>query len=146
MSAAPGALALQSALDAPPLCLGFAPLPPGPAAAQPYVFVAMRIAKYERNGPPPSGYALRVALSANAFVGGAWALQFAGATLAQGVTKAPVRAGEFHTAAVGAKGAAVTASWDGEVLAQISDDKSAHGMAAMGSGWHASWFDNFRVY
>jgi hypothetical protein len=145
VSAAQGAVALQSALRAPPLCVGFAQLPPAPAGAAPYVFVAMRIGKYERNGPPPSGYTLKVALSANATAGGAWALQFAGATLAQGVTKAPVLPGVFHTAAVGGKGPTVTASWDGDVLAQISDSKSAYGMAAVGSGWHEAFFDNFKV-
>jgi hypothetical protein len=145
VSAAPGAVALQSALDAPPLCVGFKPLPPGPEAAQPYVFLSMRIGVYERNGPPPSGYTLRVALSENATVGGAWALQFAGASLAQGVTAAPVLAGVFHRATVSAKGGAVTASWDGQVLASVTDDKSGYGMAAVGSGWHAAWFDNFEV-
>lgn len=144
-SAAPNAVSLQNALDSPPLCLGLKEQPPGPAGEQPYVFVSMRIAKYERNGPPPSGYTLRVALSTNATVGGAWALQFAGATLAQGTTGDPVLAGQFHTAFVSAKGTAITASWDGVVLASISDTSSGYGMAALGSGWHEAWFDNFVV-
>jgi hypothetical protein len=144
-SAAPGAISLQSALDTPPLCLGLRAQPPGPAGAQPYVFVSMRIAEYVRNGPPPSGYTLRVALSTNATVGGAWALQFAGASLAQGMTSSPVLAGQFHTAAVSAKGDAVTASWDGVVLASVTATNSGYGMAAIGSGWHVAWFDNFDV-
>jgi hypothetical protein len=56
-----------------------------------------------------------------------------------------VRAGEFHTAAVGARGGAVTASWDGALLASITDGSSGYGMAAVGSGWHEAWFDNFSV-
>ena len=31
------------------------------------------------------------------------------------------------------------------VLATVQDAKSAYGMAAVGSGWHDAWFDNFAV-
>ena len=144
-AAGAGDVAFTSALDAPPLCLGIAPLAPGPAPSAPYVFLSMAIAKYERNGPPPSGYTLRVASSANASVGGAWALQFAGVSLAEGLTAAPLLPGVFHAARVSAKAGTVTASWDGAVLASVSDARASYGMAAVGSGWHGAWFDAFEV-
>ena len=143
-----GGIVIKSDLASPSLCLDLEtapPAPPPPQDAQPYVFISMRIDKYERNGPPPSGYTLRVASSVNATVGGAWALQYAGATLAQGVTAAPVVPGVFHTAAVSAQGQVVVASWDGVELARVTDSQSKFGMCAVGSGWHSAWFDNFKV-
>jgi len=107
--------------------------------------LSMPIANYERNGPPPSGYTLHVAASANATVGAAWSLNFAKNALASGVTSAPVLPGKFYTASVSAKGSVVTAVWDGVQLAQVTDTQSTHGMAALGSGWHEAWFDNFAV-
>jgi hypothetical protein len=86
-----------------------------------------------------------VAASPNATAGAPWALQFAGASLAEGVTAAPVVPGVFYKAAVRAVGGTVTASWEGAVLATVQDAKSAYGMAALGSGWHDAWFDNFAV-
>ena len=44
-----------------------------------------------------------------------------------------------------ASGKNVTARLDGSVLAQVEDSSSAYGMAAVGSGWHLSYFDNFTV-
>ena len=140
-------VALQSLLapspPAPALCVGLAALP-GPVGA-PYVAISMRIAKYERNGPPPSGYTLRVGLSPNATAGAPWQLAFAGAALAAGTTPQPVLAGVFYTAAVTAKGSAITATWAGATLASVTDTKGAYGMVAIGSGWHEAWFDNVRI-
>ena len=144
---AAGAVALRSRLASPGLCLGVQALPGPPPPPLPYVMLAMRIAVYQRNGPPPSGYTLRVTASANASAPGAWALQFAGAVLASGATPAPVLPGVFYAAEVGAAGGVVTARWAGAQLAQVNDAKglSGHGMAALGSGWHEAWFDNFSV-
>ena len=142
----PNAVALQSALATPHLCLDLEAAPPPPPPAAPYVALSMRIGVYERNGPPPSGYTLKVQLSPNATAGAAWSLNFARTVLAAGVTPAPVLPGVFYTARVAAQGATVTASWAGAQLAQVVDDKklSGYGMAAVGSGWHEAWFDNVK--
>jgi hypothetical protein len=141
-----GAVALRSLLAAPPQCLDVEalPVPPPPL---PFVLLAMRINTYVRNGPPPSGYALRVSASPNASAPGAWALQFAGRVLASGATAAPVLPGVFYAASVGAVGREVSASWEGVELARVQDAEglSGYGMAALGSGWHGAWFDSFSV-
>ena len=141
----PGAstVTLASQLATPSLCLGLEALPA--PLGNPYVFIASRIGKYVRNGPPPSGYALRVGLSPNATTGAPWQLAFATTVLAHGTTPAPVVAGAFHTAAVTAKGSTISASWDGATLASVTDTSSAFGMVAMGGGWHEAWFDNAKI-
>jgi hypothetical protein len=139
-----GAVVLASTLASPHLCLDLETLP-SPEGA-PYVAISARIAVYQRNGPPPSGYTLRVGLSPNATAGAPWQLAFAETVLASGTTAAPVLAGTFYAAAVTAKGTTITAAWAGTTLATITgDSKSGYGMAAVGSGWHNAWFDNFAV-
>ena len=57
-----GAVGLTNALDSPPLCLN-TEIGNSPDKATSYVIMAMRIANYVHNGPPPSGYTLRVSAS-----------------------------------------------------------------------------------
>ena len=66
-----GAVGLTNALDSPPLCLN-TEIGNSPDKATSYVIMAMRIANYVRNGPPPSGYTLRVSASVNARYGAAF--------------------------------------------------------------------------
>ena len=138
---------LQSLLapaPAPSLCVGLEALPS--PLGEPYVAISMRIPVYVRNGPPPSGYTLRVGLSPNATAGAPWQLNYAGATLASGTTPQPVVAGVFYPATVAAKGQQVTITWAGATLTTVTDSKSSYGMIAMGSGWHEAWFDNVRIF
>lgn len=39
----------------------------------------------------------------------------------------------------------MTASLDGQVLTQVQDNSSGYGMAAVGSGWHVAYFQNFTI-
>ena len=74
-----------------------------------------------------------------------WSLNFASTVLASGQTPHPILPGVFYTLNVTAKGTTVSASLDGVQLASITATSSSFGMAALGSGWHAAWFDSFQV-
>jgi len=136
--------AISSDLNSPPLCLDFKAIPAVPTE-KPYVMVSMRIAKYERNGPPPSGYTLRLEASVNTTAPAAWSLNFASTVLASGETPHPILPGVFYSLSVTAKGNNISATLSNTLLASIIDSSSGYGMAALGSGWHEAWFDNFAV-
>lgn len=143
---APSAQQLRSTFDG--MCLDLAPAPPPPPPVAPYLMLCARIGKYERNGPPPSGYCLTVTASANATASGAWALAFGTQRLASGATPTPVTQGTWHTLRVACAGDAVTASLDGATLgsgAVAGQKLSAYGMVALGSGWHEAWFKDLVI-
>ena len=55
--------------------------------------------------------------------------------------------GAWHTLQLDLVGTKVTGTVDGKVVGQVNDAKATftHGMVAVGSGWHAAYFDNFTV-
>ena len=123
--------------------------PVAPSSTAAFLMVAARINVYERNGAPVSGYTLTVFASDTPTAAGTWRLDFAGRTpaLANGTTASPIVPGEFHTLSVSCAGTRISASLDGIQLASVTDTaaSSAFGMAAFGSSWTKSWFDNFKV-
>ena len=62
--------------------------------------------------------------------------------LAVGPTPGPVSPGEWYELELAFVGSNVTASLDGAVLAQVTDTTTSFGNVAIGSGWHAAWFDD----
>jgi hypothetical protein len=44
-----------------------------------------------------------------------------------------------------AAGSRITAFLDNVTLATLTDTSSSYGMAAVGSGWHVAYFQNFAV-
>lgn len=137
--------AIESALDTPPLCVDLEAVAPSPSSALPYLSLSMRIGKYERNGPPPSGYTLKLTASANATVAGQWELNFGTNTLKSGATPSPILPGVWYDVKVQAAGNQVTAFLGGSQLVTLADTSSAYGMVAFGSGWHEAWFENLVI-
>lgn len=132
---------LQSRL-ANKLCVDVAPVPVPP----PFVMVSGRIPSYSRGGPPPDGYNLVLSASApSPSSPGSWRLDYKTTTLAQGATAAPIVPGTWHTLGLAFVGTKITASFDGAVVATVTDTGSSYGMVALGSGWHRAWFDDFAV-
>jgi hypothetical protein len=123
--------------------------PVAPASTADFLLVAARINSYERNGAPVTGYTLTIFASETASAPGTWRLDFAGRSppLANGTTATPIVAGAFHTLSVSCAGNVISASLDGALLASVTDTakSSAYGMAAFGSSWTKSWFDNFKI-
>ena len=123
--------------------------PVAPSSTAAFLLVAARINSYERNGAPVTGYTLTVFASNPPSAPGTWRLDFAGRSpaLANGTTATPIVPGVFHELAVSCAGSRISASLDGVVLASVTDAaaSSAYGMAAFGSSWTKSYFDNFRI-
>ena len=57
----------------------------------------------------------------------------------------PVIAGTFYQLSIETKGTSISASINGVQVASVVDSSSAYGMAAIGSSWTKSWFDQFSV-
>ena len=51
----------------------------------------------------------------------------------------------MRTLSVTMVGSKITASVDGKVVAAVTDTTHLHGMAAVGSGWHLAYFDDFSL-
>jgi len=138
---------IESALDTPPLCVDLEAVAPSPSGALPYLSLSMRIGKYERNGPPPSGYTLKLTASHNATVAGVWELNFGATTLQSGATPSPILPGVWYDVKVQAAGNQVTAFLGGSQLVTLTDTSklSEYGMVAFGSGWHEAWFENLAI-
>ena len=65
--------------------------------------------------------------------------------LAAGATPSPVNPGEWHELALSFVGSTITAKLDGAVLSTVTDATTTFGNVAVGSGWHAAWFDDVVV-
>jgi len=97
-----------------------------------------RIHNYARNGAPVHGYCLVCSELEQA-----WKLLASGTTLANGALSSSIRG--WHSLSMQFKGAVIEASIDGRLLAKVHDTTFLFGMAAVGSGWHQAWFDNFAI-
>lgn len=52
---------------------------------------------------------------------------------------------EWHSLALSFDRAAISASIDGKIVAQVKDASHKNEMAGIGSGWNVASFDNFAV-
>ena len=93
----------------------------------------------------PQGYSLYVNASASAGAPGTFALYYWTQRLAWGATPAPVVAGTWYRLALECRNTTVTASLDGAVLASVQSTNSSFGNVAIGSGWHAAWWDDVNI-
>ena len=117
-----------------------------------YARVCARISRFEPNGSPPFGLCL--ILDGN----GTWFLASGGEigpgrdipnVLASGVAPGAAGPGSFvgswHRLRLDVAGVVATGSVDGNVVGSCNATAFTHGMAAVGSGWHVAYFDNFTV-
>ena len=115
------------------------------------VKVCARISTFKPDGEPPQGYCLVLDST------GAWFLVAGGkagpssdlwTVLASGKTKGGAKgAGGWHKLQLKVAGSTLTGTVDGETVGSTTDasNRFAHGMIAIGSGWHEAAFDNFSV-
>jgi galactosylceramidase len=115
------------------------------ADATHFLLLSARIRTYTRNGVPPDGYNLFIHASETETSHGSWDLAFGAQLLANGTTPVPIVPGTFYRLAIRLEKASITATLDGVELVTTTDSRSAFGMAAFGSSWSKSWFDNFAV-
>lgn len=90
----------------------------------------------------PSGYVLTMSRN------GHWELlgtKFKADTKKLASGTAPFPAGTWHHLAMAFRGATISASLDGNSLAQLSDTTHVNGMAGFGTGWNLASFDNFSI-
>lgn len=120
---------------------------PAPA----FVRVCGRISAFKPNGTPPQGYCLIVDSNST------WFLAEGGSPGPNGRDKPNViatgqlpargqrstEAAAWLTLSLEMSGSKITPSVDGKSLGTVETDTFKHGMAAVGSGWHKSYFDDF---
>jgi hypothetical protein len=93
----------------------------------------------------PIAYIFSVFASPNSTAPGAWSLDAHTTVLASGATPGAVNPGEWHELALSFVGGTVTAKLDGAVLSTVTDSTTTFGNVAIGSGWHAAWWDDVVV-
>ena len=102
-----------------------------------YVSVLGRITKVMQDEQPPLGYAFQIGQE------GQWRLVAHRRTLARGRIRPPDEG--WHRLALTFEGTRVRAAFDGRTVTTVTDDTFARGLAGLGCGWHAAWFDHFAV-
>jgi hypothetical protein len=115
-----------------------------------FVRACARISTFKPNGEPPQGYCLIVDCQAK------WFLTLAGKAV--GDRDAPIvlksgqlagtprsYVGSWHRLRLDVRGTTVTGWVDGIQVGSVQNGTLTHGMAAIGSGWHVAFFDNFTV-
>ena len=110
-----------------------------------FLWIAARIKNFGWSFVP-SGYVLQVFASPNATALGAWALSAQSAVLASGATSKPILVSTWYSLRLAMVGRNITATLDGSLLVSVSDTLSSFGNVAIGSGWHAAWFDDMHVH
>eukprot|EP01043_Picozoa_sp_COSAG02_P005390 COSAG02_NODE_145_length_34010_cov_7.359696_23_plen_307_part_00 len=119
-----------------------------------FVRVCGRISAFKPNGTPPQGYCLIV--DSNSANRSSWFLAAGGSpgsngrdkprVIATGQLPAPKTSGvTWRTLTLKMLGNKITPSVDGISLGTVETDAFVHGMAAVGGGWHRSFFDDFSL-
>jgi galactosylceramidase len=114
-----------------------------------------RVGRIEQNGNPPWGFWLKADTS------GTWELavrrekapppgpkpkkEGEQVLLASGTTAAAFAPDQWHALKLVFQGTHITAFIDGAKVADVTSDLAPAGMAGIGSGWHGSRFQHFRI-
>ena len=93
----------------------------------------------------PQGYNLYVNASSTTRAPGTFALYFWTQRLAFGATPTPIVAGTWYRLALECHNTSVTAFLNGAVLVSLQSTNSSWGNVAVGSGWHAAWWDDVNI-
>ncbi len=134
-----GAVTLVAAFDS--LCLDLIVITPPESV---FLWIAARVQSFGWDAVP-QGYILTVFASPNSTTPGTYSLDSHTTVIASGATPSPINVGEWHELSLSMKGTSVVASLDGVALATVTDASAAWGNVAVGSGWHAAWFDDVSV-
>jgi galactosylceramidase len=102
-----------------------------------YAGVYGRVVQSPQSGDPARGYWLSLADD------GAWELKAFTTSLARGTVAAD--AGPWRRLSLRFAGSRITASIDGQVVAELDDQSFEHGSAGLCSGWNVASFDRFVV-
>jgi hypothetical protein len=136
----PAGSAVQLVAQETGLCVDLENLP----ANGTFLWITTRLTQYAWN-PVPDAYSLFLYQSANATALGTWALTAGTTTLRQGTTPTAINSGSWYTMTLVTKNSTITAYLNGVPLASVIDTTYAFGNAAIGSGWHSAWYDDFSI-
>ena len=126
----------------------------GVTPAPEFVRVCGRISAFKPDGTPPQGYCLIVDGNSSWFLaaGGKKGANGRDAPIVLATGKLPSRSlkgkeGAWRTLTLEMKGSTITPMVDGAALGATVDTEGRfeHGMAAVGSGWHLAYFDDFAL-